>query len=174
MTVKIMLETERLVLGSWTETAVDELHAMHADPDVARYLDVNGKGWSREKAALRLAGWQDEYRRDGLGKHRLTRKSDGAFIGRAGFSLFGSNGAEIGYSLARHYWGNGYASEIAEALGSWFFATRQDPHFIGFAHRDNAASRRILEKIGMRPTHEGLVAEMPHQFYLKGRPSNDR
>lgn len=169
MSQSVILETDRLVLSTWTDAAVDEVLAMHSDPEVARYLDVQGRIYDRAKAAERVAGWRQEYADSGLGKHRLTRRSDGAFVGRAGFSQFISGDPEIGYTLARAHWGQGYASEIAAALSDWLFATRADESFIGFAHRDNTASRRVLEKIGMQPTHEGTIAEMPHQFYIKRR-----
>lgn len=167
----MLIETERLVLTTWTETAVDDVLALHSHPDVARYLDIDGKIYDRAKAEARVAGWQQDYAASGLGKQRLSRKADGQFVGRAGFSQLIPGTAEIGYSLAREHWGQGYASEIAQALSDWFFATRPNASFIGFAHRDNAASRRVLEKIGMQPTHEGIVAEMPHQFYIQYRPA---
>jgi ribosomal-protein-alanine N-acetyltransferase len=165
-----LLETERLVLTSWTETGADEVFSLHADPEVDRYLHSYLHGWNRDKAAERVAGWQRELQEFGLGKQRLSRKSDGAFVGRAGFSIKGGDVPELGYSLAQAQWGQGYASEIANALRDWFFATRRETHFIGFAHRDNAASRRILEKIGMLPTHKAMIEGMPHQFYRKDRP----
>jgi ribosomal-protein-alanine N-acetyltransferase len=171
MSATVILETNRLVLTTWTETAVDEVLEMHSHPDVARYLNIEGKGYDRAKAEARVAGWRQEYAENGLGKHRMSRKADGQFVGRAGFSQFIPGTAEIGYSLARSHWGQGYASEIAQALSDWLFETRRDASFIGFAHRDNAASRRVLEKIGMQPTHEGIIADMPHQFYIKQRPA---
>jgi len=167
----IILETERLRLSTWTETAVDEVLALHSDPDVSRFLDIKGRAYDRVKAEARVAEWRRDFAERGLGKQRLTRKADGAFIGRAGFSIFVGDEPEIGYTIARPHWGQGYASEIAAALLDWLFTTRSEPGAVGFAHVDNAASRRILEKIGMRPTHEGMIADMPHQFYRKDRPS---
>jgi [ribosomal protein S5]-alanine N-acetyltransferase len=165
----VLLETERLVLTTWTETGTDEVFTLHADPEVDRYLHGYLHGWSRDTAAERVAGWQREHAEFGLGKQRLSRKSDGAFVGRAGFSINDGNVLELGYSLAQAHWSQGYASEIAQALSDWLFATRAETHFIGFAHRENAASRRVLEKIGMLPTHEAMIEGMPHQFYRQDR-----
>lgn len=162
------LETERLRLVPWRDELVDALGAMHANPLVARYLDAQGRVYDRAKAAERIAGWRLEYAEHGMGKFAIERQSDGAFIGRAGFSPFEGE-PEIGYSLAHEHWGQGYASEIAIGLRDWFFANRADDKFIGFAHMDNAASRRVLQKIGMTETHQGVVADMPHQFYILRR-----
>jgi [ribosomal protein S5]-alanine N-acetyltransferase len=170
MTALHELETERLRLTLWIDGSVDELFAMHADPLVARYLDAEGRVYDRAKAEQRIAGWREEFAETGLGKFRMIRKADGAFIGRAGFSPFEGE-SEIGYSLAFAHWGHGYASEIAHGLSNWFFANRSEDAFIGFAHVDNLASRRVLEKIGMQPTYTATVADMPHQFYLKSRPA---
>lgn len=166
--MSVLLETDRLRLERWTDAAVDELVALHSNPEVQLYLDRDGNTWSAEKAATRLAEWEAEFAADGLGKHRLVRRADGAFVGRAGFSTY-SDAAEIGYSLVRAHWGQGYATEIARALNDWFFAERADDRFIGFAHSGNGASRAVLEKIGMAPTHTGDIAGMPHQFYEKRR-----
>jgi ribosomal-protein-alanine N-acetyltransferase len=167
--MSVLLETARLRLEDWTDAAVDELVAMHADAEVQRYLDPSGFGWSRDKAMLRLAEWQREARDLGLGKYRLLRRSDGTFVGRAGFSHYGDT-PELGYSLARAHWGNGYATEIAGGLRDWFFETQPNDRFIAFAHRDNAGSLAVLHKIGMEHTGEGEVAGMPHQFFEKWRP----
>jgi RimJ/RimL family protein N-acetyltransferase len=141
---------------------------MHANPTVARYLDAKGRVYDRAKAIERVDGWRREYADHGIGKFAIERKADGAFIGRAGFSPYEGE-PEIGYSLAEDHWGQGYASEIALSLRDWFFANRPDSYFIGFAHVDNAASLRVLEKIGMIKTHQGSLADMPHQFYILRR-----
>ena len=165
-----LLETERLRLEHWTADAVEELLSLHGNADVQRYLDARGETWSREKAARRLGEWQTEWRELGLGKHRLVRRSDGVFVGRAGFSQFGDT-PEIGYSLARNWWGQGYATEIAQALSNWFFATRHEDRFVGFTHTGNLASIAVMRKIGMEPTHVAEIAGMPHQFLIQRRPS---
>lgn len=166
---RVLLETDRLALMTWDENGADEMYALHADPAVNRFMASYDQDWSRDKAEARVAQWRDEHARFGLGKHRVIRRADGTFIGRAGFSLFGDRPPELGYSLGSAHWGQGYAGEMAAALRDWFFATRTDPAFIGYAHRDNAASRRVLEKIGMRATYEEDVADAPHQFYILER-----
>lgn len=169
MTAISGIVTERLMLAPWTEDAVAALHAMHNIPEVQRFLDAEGLGWSAEKTRERVAGWQAEFDRLGLGKFALRRRDDGAFVGRAGFSVFDGMAPELGYSLDAAHWGQGYASEIALGLRDWYFANRDEAHFIAFAHTGNAASQRILEKIGMAKTHLGEMGGMPHQFYILHR-----
>ncbi len=173
MTPLHQLETERLRLRQWDESSVEPLLAMHANPLVARYLDSQGRVYDRAKAEERVAGWIAEQATHGVGKYWIARKADGAFVGRAGFSPYGGE-LEIGYSLAPEHWGQGYASEIASGLRDWFFGTRPEDQFIGFAHVENAASLRVLEKIGMRRTYAGIVADMPHQFFVLTREDWER
>jgi RimJ/RimL family protein N-acetyltransferase len=64
----------------------------------------------------------------------------------------------LGYSIVREAWGQGFATEIARALSAWFFANRPERRFMAFAYAENAASIKVLEKIGMtdlgpRPLH---------------------
>ncbi|SFB42328.1 Protein N-acetyltransferase, RimJ/RimL family [Rhizobium sp. NFR07] len=160
-----ILETNRLRLETWGEDGVAELIKLHGSEAVMRFLDARGEFYDRTKAEHRLGEWAREYAEHGLGKQRLVRKDDGVFIGRAGFSLYAPGKPEIGYSLLPMHWGQGYATEIAEGLRDWLEATGRWAGFIGFAHVDNCASKRVLERIGMDATHQALVSEMPMQFY---------
>jgi [ribosomal protein S5]-alanine N-acetyltransferase len=165
----VLLETDRLRLETWGPAAMDDLLELHGHPKVSRFLDAQGRSYSRESLERRLAEWSAEWSRYGLGKQRLVRRSDDAFVGRAGFSLYHGHDPEIGYALMHRHWGQGYASEIATALRDWVFDAMNYRRFIGFAHVENFASRRVMEKIGMKATHQAPVADMPHQFYALER-----
>lgn len=154
MTVETVLETDRLELTNWLPEHLDDLVALHGDPDVARYLDFDGKPWSVEKAKSRMALWAENFSEHRMGKLRLIRKSDGVLVGRAGFGIYPATGApEIGYALFQRHWGAGYAFEAASGLRDWIFRETAHDHFIGFADVRNNASIRILQGIGMEPTH---------------------
>ena len=72
--------------------------------------------------------------------------------------------------LAPPAWGKGYATEVAAALRDWAFANLPVEYFLAFAHVDNLASCRVLEKIGMTPTHVAETHGMPCRFYRADRP----
>ncbi|MCW5720872.1 MAG: GNAT family N-acetyltransferase [Devosia sp.] len=168
-----LLETDRLVLSGWRSDQVDDLLALHGNPNVSRYLSLSGAPWSREQAETALAGWIALFETRQLGKLRLTRKSDGAFIGRAGFGIFGPTGEpEIGYALFEEHHGQGYATEAASGLRDWYFGAGEGEHFIGFADTRNAPSLAVLTRIGMEKTHietepNGLLC----QFHILRRPA---
>lgn len=167
-----LFETERLVLSGWRLDQLDDLMALHGNPNIARYLTISGAPWPREQAETALRHWIDLFETRQLGKLRLTRKSDGAFVGRAGFGIYPPTGeAELGYALLEEFHGAGYAKEAAAGLRDWFFENQQDQHFIGMADIRNAPSLAVLGKIGMEKTH----IEVDHmgltcQFHILRRP----
>ncbi|MVT00565.1 GNAT family N-acetyltransferase [Devosia marina] len=167
-----LFETERLVLSGWRMDQLDDLLALHGNPNVSRYLSLSGAPWTREQAETALRGWIELFETRQLGKLRLTRKSDGKFIGRAGYGIYPRTGEpEIGYALFEEYHGVGYATEAASGLRDWIFRETDAPHFIGFADTRNAPSLAVLKKIGMEETH----VEVDHngltcQFHVYRRP----
>lgn len=169
-----LFETERLILSGWRMDQLDDLIALHGNPNVARYLTVSGEPWTPEQARHALAGWIELFETRQLGKLRLTRKSDGQFIGRAGYGIYPPTGEpEIGYALFEQHHGMGYAKEAARGLRDWIFRETDAPHFIGFADTRNAPSLAVLKKIGMEETHievepNGLIC----QFHIYRRPDN--
>lgn len=165
-----LLVTPRLRLRMWEPGDEPHVKKLHADPVTNRYISQKSDPWSDKKVARRLAGWADEFAADGLTKFKLLRRPDGVFLGRAGFSRLPESGEfELGYSILRSEWGNGYASEIAAALANWFFTLGKADHFVGFAHIDNVASQRVLEKAGMRFERTGPYHDMPFCFYRMER-----
>lgn len=168
----VLLETERLVLSGWRIDQVDDLVRLHGTPNVARYLTLDGAPWTEEQARKAVESWIELFATRRLGKMRLTRKSDGRFIGRAGYGIYAATGEpELGFALFEDHHGQGYATEAATALRDWIFRETNAPHFLGFADTRNAPSLAVLRKIGMVPTQvevepNGLFC----QFHVYNRP----
>jgi [ribosomal protein S5]-alanine N-acetyltransferase len=167
-----LLETERLVLSGWRMDQIDDLVRLHGTRAVARYLTLSGEPWTEAQARTALAGWIELFETRRLGKLRLTRKSDGAFIGRAGYGIYPPTGEpEIGFALFEDHHGQGYATEAATALRDWIFRDTDASHFIGFADVRNAPSLAVLRKIGMVPTKVGTEPNgLRCQFHVYERP----
>lgn len=160
MSDTIILETPRLVLTMWGKGDAELVRQLHSTVEMTRYLS-GAAPWTLEKAEERLKSWFAELARDGVTKYKMLRRDDGRFIGRAGFSRFdeesGRGAFELGYSIRREAWGNGYATEIAGALADWFFKRGIAQRFIAFTHPDNVASQRVLRKIGMQESPPMLI-----------------
>ncbi|MBB3607790.1 GNAT family N-acetyltransferase [Rhizobium sp. BK602] len=168
----IILETPRLILTMWDSGDAALIRQLHATMETTRYLS-GAAPWTLEKAEERLKSWFAEQARDGVTKYKMLRREDGRFIGRAGFSRFeeesGRGEFELGYSIRREAWGNGYATEIAGALADWFFRRGIARRFIAFTHPDNVASQRVLQKIGMRESPPMVIDGLPCPSFAMSR-----
>lgn len=168
----LLFETDRLRLEGWRSEQIGDLMRLHGDPLVARYLTEHGRPWTRAEAEAALAHWIELFQTVRMGKLRVTRKSDGVLVGRAGFGVYPPTGEpELGYSLYPEHWGNGYAFEAASGLRDWIFRETEWDHFIGMADVRNTGSLKVLGRIGMIKT---AVTANDHgqlcQFHVYHRP----
>lgn len=135
------------------------LFALDSDPAVHRYL--GGIGGPRpvsaadSLAAIRAS--QTHYAAGGIGRWAVELVATGDFLGWAGLKRVAGpvNGQrdfyDIGYRLQARYWGQGYGYEAARAWLAQAFGALALPRVCAYADVRNAASCRILEKIGLRP-----------------------
>ncbi|MEA2575521.1 MAG: hypothetical protein QOH93_2819 [Chloroflexia bacterium] len=151
--MQISLETERLLLRPFAKTDANNLFELDSDPAVMRYVN-GGNPTPLEVARDEDLPWFIEYGElhAGYGFWAAIEKATGEFVG---WFLFrpaedGSPGEpELGYRLRRSAWGKGYATEGSRALVRMGFAAPGVPRVVAFAHVDNTASRRVMEKVGM-------------------------
>ena len=144
------LETLRLEMRAFAVADLDDLHRLASDARVMRYIG-DGRPFRREETAAMLArilGYSALY--PDLGIWHTTRRESGAFIGWFSLKYAGrSPDVEIGYWLLPAAWGNGFATEGAEALLAYGFDDVGLERVIGVTHRDNVASQRVLMKAGL-------------------------
>ncbi len=142
-----MIETERLILRRFTPEDLDELAALRADPEVMRYIGEQ----PRAKVEQRLNYYISLYESRGLGMWAVIDKGTGALIGWCGLIfLDGTGEVEVGYGAAKRYWGQGLMSEAARASLRYGFERAGLRRIVAVAMPENLASRRIMEKLGMR------------------------
>ena len=153
-----VLETDRLRLRAFTAADQDALYALHSSARVLRYWD--SPPWTDPaRAAVFVAGCR-AMADEGTGvRPAVVRRSDGAFVGWCGLSSWNPTyrSASMGYCLGEEWWGNGYATEAAHALLGWAYATLDLNRVQAEADTRNAASARVLEKLGF--VREGTLRE---------------
>ena len=149
------LETERLKLRMWRESDIDAYAEMCADPLVMRYLGA-GKVFTRHEAWRSMAVFIGHWYLKGYSHWAVEEKAKGKMIGRLGFlNPEGWPGFEIGWTLARHAWGKGYATEGAKAALQYAFEKLDQPHVISLIHPDNTPSMKVAERIGEKFERKG-------------------
>jgi len=140
------LETERLILRGWQACDFEPLAAIHADPEVMTFL---GGVMKRNDAWRSLASLAGHWAIRGYGKWAVERKSDGAMMGRVGMiNPEGWPGLEIGWTLGKQYWGQGYATEAAQAALRYAFLTQPVDRLISCIDANNLASQQVAMRIG--------------------------
>lgn len=144
------LRTERLVLRMLREEDLDEYAAMTADAEVVRYLGV-GSTLSRADAWRQMAMLLGHWQLRGYGMWAVEEASTGRLAGRVGFfNPEGWPGFELGWTLAREFWGRGYATEGARRALEYGFTELGREHVISLIRPGNVASIRVAERLGER------------------------
>ena len=140
------LETARLVLRGWREDDLDALARMLGDSEVTKFV---GGAQSRADAWRSMAGFVGHWALRGYGLWAVTRKSDGAFVGRVGIHYpVGWPGSEIAWTLDKPYWGQGYATEAATASLRFGFERLGLDRLVSLIDPENRSSQRVAERIG--------------------------
>ena len=146
----VTLKTERLVLRMLREEDFEQYAAMMADPEVTLYLS-DGRPLSRAEAWRQMAFIVGHWQLRGYGHWAVEEAATGRLAGRAGFlNPEGWPGFEIGWTLAREFWGRGYATEAARRALSYAFTELGREHVISLIRPGNLPSIRVAERLGER------------------------
>ena len=145
-----MIETERLLLRPWRDADRAPFAALNADPEVMAHFPAV---LTREESDAAVDRQLAVIAETGRGFLALERRSDGAFLGFVGVKpspadLPFDRAPEIGWRLARHAWGFGYASEAARAAldDAW---ARGAERVVSFTAATNARSQAVMRRIGL-------------------------
>ncbi len=146
----IILETERLLLRYLVPQDIPLLINLWTDPDVTRFMggprDVETLQKNLKKKAQNPSAEQFDL-------WPLIERSSGNLIGNCGLlakEVGGVTEYEVIYVLAKSAWGNGYASEIGRALGTYAYHVRGINRLVALVQPENTASERVAQKMGMR------------------------
>lgn len=152
------LETGRLRLRPFTDVDAEDLFALQSDAYVLRYWD--SPPWTDSTSVARFMAGCRQMAEEGSGARvAIERISDKAFVGWCTFNEWNPDfrSASLGYCLHQTDWGRGYATEAARALLQWAFDTLEVNRIQSEVDTRNAASARVLEKLGFEL--EGTLRE---------------
>lgn len=148
------IETDRLILRELRESDAADFFEMDSNPDVHRYLG-NKPITSMEQALAPIHAIRQQYDDNGIGRWATIEKSSGKFTGWSGLKFIKedngrTNFHDVGYRFMPQYWGKGYATESALAALQYGFEILNLETIIGTAHEENIASRKALERCGLK------------------------
>lgn len=144
-----IIETERVYLRPFTFDDLDAFAVICSDQDVMRYIGA-GRPLSREETKTRLNSIIEHRNKHGFGVWAAVDKSTGTLMGYCGLQfLDNTSEVEVGYRLAKRFWGVGLASEAAKASLRYGFETLGLGRIVAVVQPANLASQHVLEKIGL-------------------------
>jgi RimJ/RimL family protein N-acetyltransferase len=147
--MKEIVQTDRLVIRAWTLDDGEALFEMCRDPEVMLHIGT-GKPYLSIDDAYRFLNWAVSYQEgNGFCRWAVMEKESRLIIGSCGFARLESSGEiELGYLLARHAWGKGYATEAARACLRYGFEHLRFAEVVALTDPEHFASQRVLEKLG--------------------------
>lgn len=163
-------ETDRLILRTYTMDDLDFFASLWADPEVIRFI---GEGVTRslpeaEERLKRIITGYDS----GFGLLAAWHKVEKRLTGHAGLvrqEVDGRNEIELGYWLARDFWGQGLATEPALALRDHAFTTLGLHRIISLIEPGNAASIAVAERVGMHHEQDVVFRRQQLRVYSINR-----
>jgi RimJ/RimL family protein N-acetyltransferase len=163
-----MIESERLRFRKYTLDDLPALIEHRSDPEVNKYLGGT-RLQNPEALGKRIRFYMACYESHGFGMCPMILKKTGEIIGSAGLQpLDGTNEIEVGYSLAKKYWGQGLGTEAARAWLEHGFRNFGLDRIVAVANTENWGSRRIMEKLGMKYEKEEYHYGSDCAFYGGG------
>jgi len=155
MTAPRELRTPHLLLRSFQRGDIPAIVRLAGAREIAATTMNIPHPYTEEDAQSFFAHADDDFRAGRSVSFAVTISPGGELRGAVGLAIApAQERAELGYWIGVPYWGQGFATEAASAVMEFGFETLRLHRIYASHFAGNAASQRVLEKIGMR--HEGL------------------
>jgi len=157
-----LIETAHLVLREWRDEDLEPMARIDRDPTVTRYLrNPPATPFTRretEELVTRIRAHWEEHR---FGLYAVVEKETEEFIGFIGLAIPAFlpqilPAVEVGWRLDPAFWGRGLATEGARACLPVAFVDLRLHDVVSIGHAENAASIRVMEKLGMRHDRDAV------------------
>jgi len=152
--MKYFLETDRLILRDIRPSDDAGMFELDSDPDVHKYLRRPVMSIDESRAIIEAV--RQQYVDYGIGRWAMVNKLTNEFMGWTGLKFVTESRNnhtqfyDLGYRIIKRYWGNGYATESSIASLRYGFEEMKLNEIYGMADMNNLASRRVLEKAGLK------------------------
>jgi RimJ/RimL family protein N-acetyltransferase len=158
----VLIETGRLRLRPMEIGDLDELVALHADPEVTEFIRPLDRAAAKERLRRDEVEWSER----GHGLLAVLDRRDDAFLGRCGLKYWPQFGeTELGWALRRSAWGRGYATEAARACADWGLSQLDVPYLTAMIAPGNVRSLRVAKRLGLTPLRDDVLLGDPVVVY---------
>ena len=145
------MRTVRLVLRHWQNSDRLPFARLNADAQVMEFLPSI---LSEQESNSLVDRIEAHFQEHGFALYAAEIRSDRRFIGFIGLSVPTFHAAftpcvEVGWRLAREYWGQGIATEGAQEIVRYAFEELQLEELVSFTVPANARSLGVMKKLGM-------------------------
>lgn len=143
-----MFETERLILRQFEDRDVDPIARLRADARFMRFIKAPE---SRSETVSWMRMVSRYWETDNFGFWAVVLKETSEVIGWSGtWLLWETKEPEIGFAVTPALWGKGLGTEAASFALEYTFENRRAEKAVALTMPENQASRRVMEKLGMR------------------------
>lgn len=156
--------TPRLRLRGWRDDDLAPMAEINADPRVMRWID-DGSVRDLDQTAEDIERWEEEWDEEGFGLFAVELLGSGELAGFTGLSVPEflpevMPAVAISWQLGSQFWGQGYASEAAQATLEFALQDRGLDRVISISQLSDDASENVIRKLGMT-----LERETRHPVY---------
>lgn len=153
----VHIETERLILRQWKDEDLPDFARMNSDPIVMEYFP---RRLREEDTSNLVARFQKHFKKHGYGLYAVENKETNAFMGFVGLNNVDDKmpfapAVEMAWRIDYEYWGQGYATEAAQAVLDHTFSELGLEEIVAFAVHDNTRAIHLMEKLGMKRDKKG-------------------
>ncbi|RKT02650.1 RimJ/RimL family protein N-acetyltransferase [Streptomyces sp. 3211.6] len=148
------IRTPRLLLRRWTDDDLVPLSEITSDPEVMRWIG-DGSVLDLDGTAETIELWEEEWDDEGFGVFAVELLASGELIGAVGLSAADDDlpqtrhQVQIVWRIGRPFWGQGYASEAAQATLEFALQDRGLDRVVAVNRAGNDESANVIRKLGM-------------------------
>lgn len=164
--MKKLLQTERTILRQFTVNDIPALMSIMGDLEVMRF-SIAGP-MSKEAVHLLIEETIKDYEKSNIGKWAIIEKSTNKLIGMCALSKTSIGTKEhfgIAYRLAKAYWNKGLTTEVVQAVCDYAFNILHVNEIVACIDKENIASVRVAEKVGLTYWKDGVFKNHACQIY---------
>lgn len=162
----MFIETPRLIIRNFEPSDLETLYSILSDPDVMRFSRSGIR--TKEGAEKFLNDMITAYPDHAIAQYAVVLKESNQLIGFSGFftlKVHDKEEIELSYRLSKHYWGQGYGSEVALACRDYAFTQLNLKKLVAGIEPENIASIRVAEKAGLKLQEKLMFDGIPVLIY---------